>query len=83
MLCDDAGIDSREIATRLLREGIRKGLISAQQRDGYPQNVWSVSGQGVPLEAQLGGERPGTYHGYPMPEPDPFREAILRRCNQA
>jgi len=61
----------------LLRKGIRKGLVSRQKRDGWPQNVWSVTSEGEPLEAQLEGS--GVYHGYPMPENDPFRDDVLKR----
>jgi hypothetical protein len=35
-----------------------------------------VSPEGVPLEAQLENAANGTYHGYPMPEEDPFREIV-------
>jgi hypothetical protein len=77
-LCDEAGIFDRGIALGLLREGIRNGLIS-EVASGYPQNVWAVSAEGLPLEAQLENEGNGTYHGYPMPEEDPFREFVLAK----
>lgn len=31
------------------------------------------------MEAQYG--QNGEYHGYPMPQDDPFREQVLRRWN--
>ena len=76
-LCDSVGILSRAEALRLLRDGMRRGLVSSQQRNGWPQNIWAVTADGAPLEAQLEGD--GVYHGYPMPENDPFRVEILKR----
>jgi hypothetical protein len=79
-LCDVVEIHNRATALALLRTGLRKGLFSVQERSGWPQNVWAVTGDGEPLEAQLEGE--GVYHGYPMPQDDPFREDVLARWNQ-
>lgn len=78
-LCDGARIYTREVAQRLLREGVRRGLISAQTRGPFPQNIWAVTDDGYPLEAQLENQRQGTYHGYPMPTTDPFRDAVVAR----
>ena len=80
-LCDKVGIFSRNTALDLLREGLRRGLVSRQQRDGWPQNVWTITPAGEPLEAQLEGD--GVYHGCPMPENDPFRDVVLRRLGLA
>ena len=80
-LCDMVGISSRGEAIRLLREGIRRGLISEQRRKDYPQNIWAVTEEGWPLEAQLENADTGAYHGYPMPKTDPFADEILRRWN--
>jgi hypothetical protein len=50
------------------------------QKEGvWPQNVWSVAPNGVPLEAQLENAGLGTYHGYPMPPEDPFAEEVINR----
>jgi hypothetical protein len=76
-LCDNVGIFSRSAALDLLRDGFRRGLVSRQQRDGWPQNVWAITPAGEPFEAQLEGN--GVYHGYPMPENDPFRGVVLKR----
>jgi hypothetical protein len=81
-LCDLAGIRSRAEALSL-RSGIRKGLISAQKRGAFPQNVWSVTSDQIPLEAQLDNQETGSYHGYPMPEADPFREVVLQAWKAA
>jgi hypothetical protein len=78
-LCDLAGILRRADALNLLLEGIRRGLVSEQTRNGYPQNVWAVTADGVPLEAQLENPADGTYHGYPMPVEDPFREKVIAK----
>lgn len=79
-LCDAAGIASRATADDLLREGLRRGLFSERLVDGWPQNIWAVTADGVALEAQR--EAPGVYHGYPMPEGDPLRDSILDRWNE-
>ncbi|MFP5231156.1 MAG: hypothetical protein ACLGQX_00870 [Acidobacteriota bacterium] len=78
-LCDGTGIFERSKAVELLREGIRRGLISVQERDGLPQNVWAVTPDGIPLEAQLENQAEATYHGYPMPPGDPLSREVLRR----
>lgn len=78
-LCDEAGIRSRAVAVDLLRAGIERGLISEQTPGGFPQNVWAVTDDGIPLEAQLENRELGTYHGYPIPAGDPFgREVLLQ-----
>jgi hypothetical protein len=82
-LCDRAGILRRADALDLLREGIRHGLVSAQTRNGYPQNIWAVTQERVPLEAQLENPANGTYHGYPMPTEDPFREKVIAKWRPA
>ena len=76
-LCDEVEISSRAEALRLLREGLRRGMFSPQERNCRPKNVWAVTRRGEPLEAQR--ESDGIYHGYPMPEADPFREKVLER----
>lgn len=79
-LCDQVDIFSRAEALKLLRAGLKRGLVSVQERDGWPQNVWAVSDTGQPLEGQL--EAPSVYHGYPLAENDPFREEVLTRWNR-
>ncbi len=76
-LCDVVGIYSRAEATALLREGLSRGTFSAQEREGWPQNVWAVTLSGDALEAQLEGN--GIYHGYPMADADPFQKKVLER----
>ncbi|MBF0401028.1 MAG: hypothetical protein HQL90_09710 [Magnetococcales bacterium] len=82
-LCDDAGIFTRSEEAELLQAGIRRGLVSVQEKGEWPQNVWAVNAQGVPLEAQLENAGLGTYHGYPMPERDPFRQEVLDRWQES
>lgn len=81
-LCDTVAIFSRVEATRLLREGINRGLISENERNGFPQNIWAVTAEGFALEAQLENADRGSYHGYPMAETDPFREEIIKQWNR-
>ncbi|MEW6262722.1 MAG: hypothetical protein AB1641_06550 [Thermodesulfobacteriota bacterium] len=52
-------------------------MISQNEENGFPQNIWAVTDDGQPLEAQLENREQGVYHGYPVPENDPFREVIL------
>lgn len=80
-LCDVASIFSRTLALALLRHGIRKGLISDREENGWPKNVWSVTETGIPLEAQLENPAIGCYHGYPMPDSDPLASEVLTRWN--
>ncbi len=76
-LCDQVRIFNYSEALRLLQAGFQRGMVSPQERNGWPQNVWAVTDEGAPLEAQLEGD--GIYHGYPMPAADPFREEVLER----
>jgi hypothetical protein len=76
-LCNLANVSERATALHHLREGLRRGMVSEREVDGWPQNVWAVTDDGVALEAQR--DRAGSYHGYPMPSTDPFRAEILRR----
>jgi hypothetical protein len=80
-LCDDCVVE-KEKAANLLAEGLRRGLISVQERGGWPQNVWAVTEQGIPVESELDNSVLGTYHGFPMPTADPFRETVVSRWNQ-
>jgi len=78
-LCDATNIFQRTEAQRLLASGIRQGLISIQQRNNWPQNVWAVTDNGIPVEAMLENQQTGDYHGYPMLASDPLRAEILAR----
>ena len=81
-LCDDASVFTRQTAEALLREGIRRGLISEQTRNGFPQNVWAVAANGTLLEAQLENAQTGAYHGYPMREGDWLIRGVQARWNR-
>jgi len=81
-LCDGAGILTKEHALKLLREGILKGMISDQERNGFPQQVWAVSENGVALEAQLDNQEQGTYHGYPLLPFSPLWHKVIKRWNE-
>jgi len=78
-LCDDSGVTSLSSARKLLKKACRLGLYSVQRKGQWPQNLWSVTDDGFPLEAQLENAEQGIYHGYPMPESDPLREIVLSR----
>lgn len=76
-LCDRVGVFRRAEALQLLQDGLRRGLVSAQRRGGWPQQAWSLTRGRVPVEFQLENADTGRYHGYPLPENDPFREEVL------
>jgi hypothetical protein len=78
-LCDDAAVFKRDEAMRLLRAGIRQGLISVRDVNGWPKNVWAVSHSGVPVEAILENEVAGIYHGYAMGVGDPLAWDVRKR----
>lgn len=78
-LCDVAGIFTRAEALKLLQAGIDKGLVSDRENSGWPKNIWSVTDEGVPMEAQLENSETGQYHGYPMPDSDPLASEIVSR----
>ena len=77
-LCDIAKVFKRDEAEKLLREGLRKGLVSDRMMGEWPKNVWSVTADGLAMEAQLENSGLGTYHGYPMPETDPLSLEVIR-----
>lgn len=78
-LCDVADIFRREVALNLLRQGIQRGLVSQVSANGFPQNIWAVTIDDRVLEAQLENVAQGTYHGYPLPEDDPFCGFVLEK----
>jgi hypothetical protein len=75
-LCDSALIFKRSDALRYLRSGLERGTVSEQFVDGWPKNVWAVTDDGIPLEAQRDGN--GSYHGYPLPPEDPMAAEVKR-----
>jgi hypothetical protein len=77
-LCDGTHVNS-VLASCLLRKGAKLGLISIQERNGLPQNIWAVSPIGMPLEAQLDNVETATYHGYPMGLDDRLATEVLTR----
>lgn len=82
-LCDAVSIFDRDTATKLLRKGLKKGLVSDRSSGDWPQNVWAVTEAGEPLEAQLENPANGTYHGYPIPASDPFYREVIKRWNES
>jgi hypothetical protein len=82
-LCDEARLFRRAEALKLLRLGVERGMISEWDGTGYPKNIWSMTEDGIPLEAQLENACNGTYHGYPLEVNDDFRDSVIARWNQA
>ena len=75
-LCDKLRDFSRTEARQLLSAGFARGMISLQNFDGWPQNVWAVLDDEA-YEAQLENRTRGSYHGYPMPADDDFRRLVM------
>lgn len=79
-LCDKSRDFSRAQALQLLNDGFVRGMVSVQERGGWPQNVWAVIDNEA-YEAQLENQE-GVYHGYPMPADDDFRRLVLLEWNR-
>lgn len=77
-MCDSVHVFDSQVALRLLREGIKRGLVSVQVRGDFPQTVWSVTDEGAPVEGQLENQDQGIYHGYPMPSHDPLAQKVVK-----
>ena len=82
-LCDEIRLFRRADARALLQRGIERGMISDWDGTGYPKNIWSMTDDGIPLEAQLENPHNGTYHGYPLEANDDFRERVIAKWNSA
>lgn len=81
-LCDEIHLFRRAEALRLLRRGVERGMISEWDGTGYPKNIWAMTEDGIPLEAQLENPGNGTYHGYPLEMNDDFRDKVIAQWNQ-
>lgn len=78
-MCDAAKVFRSAEAEALLKNGLNRGTVSDRMEGEWPKNVWSVTEDGIAMEAQLENPELGTYHGYPMPETDPLSQEVLRR----
>jgi len=82
-LCDEVRVFKRAEALELLKRGVERGMISEWDgSNGFPKNIWSMTDDGIPLEAQLENPGNGTYHGYPLETNDDFRESVIARWEQ-
>lgn len=85
-LCDALRPVLKAEAEQLLGSGISMGMVSPCRQRQWPKNVWAVAESGEVYEAQLENKSKGTYHGYPVPADDEFRDIILkewrRRCQK-
>lgn len=78
-LCDAVNIFQRAIASRLLREAFRRGLLSCENdtNSDWPKHVWALTDEGHPVEGAYDGMG---YHGYPISDNrDPLYEEIVKR----
>ena len=81
-LCDDTGLFTVRACLRLLRQGIRRGLVSEATDGDFPKNVWAVAPNGMPIEAALSNRTQGVYHAYPIHDTDPFHDTIIGRWEE-
>lgn len=78
-LCDAAGVCCQGEAARLLKEGLRRGLVSETHVNGWPKAVWAVLSDNIVLEARLDDAERGSYHGYPLAPSDPLISEVVQR----
>ena len=81
-VCGSSELVGCRDAAGLLKAGILRGMTSSQVRNGWPQNVWAVDGEGIVYEAQLGNSDLGEYHGYPMKADDHFSRFVRREWKE-
>ena len=60
--CDDLRPSLKAEATKLFREGIKRGLVSAFANDTFPKYIWALDEGGQVYEAKTKSD--GDYHGY-------------------
>ena len=77
-LCDRTFANTQEKSERLLREAIRRGMISQQMRRHWPQNVWGVDEKGEVYQANLTNSETGEYHGFPIRSEGSFLSEIRK-----
>ena len=72
---------SQKEASALLKEGVRKGLVSATSTKKFPNFIWAVSSRGQPYEAKQSKDKAGEYYGYPLlgDEDQRFLKALKAR----
>jgi hypothetical protein len=63
-------------STRLIKAGIRRGMVSDLSR-GFPKYIWSVDADGIVYEAKTDQSANGGYHGYPLENDDVVRDYVL------
>ena len=71
MACPDTGpVSSRKRVVRLLKEAIRRGMVSRARRDSWPNRVWAIGPDDGVYEAKL--TKAGLYHAFPLRGPSAF-----------
>ena len=80
--CGAGSVFDWKVALRLLRKGLKHGLVSDFWSNGWPKHVWAVLSDGSVYEAKYGGSVEGAYHGYPLPESDTFSNEIRRKWKE-
>lgn len=65
-LCDPTGIRCSRDALKRLKYGVKRKAYSAEMVSGFPKRIWSITTDGMLLEARLENAGDGVYHGYPI-----------------
>lgn len=76
-LCDThAGFTKDQIGSipRLLRRGIRAGLVASSTR-----LIWTISDEGWIFEGRITNAEQHEYHGYPLRPSEPIAQAVYNR----
>ncbi len=76
-LCDGKRTVLKNEATKLLGDGISRGMISSCVGNGLPKYIWAVDSAGEVYEAKLGGDGL-SYHGYCLGHDDTMRKSIIK-----
>ncbi len=81
--CDDLRQVLKLEATKLLREGIRRGMVSRIEPNHVPKYVWAVDQRGEVYEAKTKPGQETTCHGYRLGEDErQMRAEVLSEWNK-
>jgi hypothetical protein len=78
-VCDDLRIILMKEAAELMRDGIRRGMVSQFEPDQLPKYIWAIDGDGEVYEAKTKPGQDRDYHGYRLGDNDKWMRAEVRR----
>ena len=81
-LCDGKRSIRLMEATRLFRQGLKRGMVSAFSEGDHPKYVWAVDEEGEAYEAKVGADGL-SYHGYRLGNNDKsMRRRVIAEWNK-